>query len=313
MVAEPTGVDNGMKVLIRPLSGLANRLRAIASTLALFPEGSIYCYWSEDLFLGSVPPFSHPRILFIGREEFTAFISDTPELPEGLLVSPGVVALNAGFLGEQAYLSALMRAISNVQPQTIVLNAGGEFGTQTRHRRERSRASIYSEFNWRQAVLSQKEEIDLGTNYLGLHIRGKDLSMYLPSDQSVLDSLWLLSTRLETKEIFIAADSLEARVKWESLLLDAGFTVKSQKSLHLDRRTTQDLIASCVDFLSLSEATAMVYSDSSSFGHEASIQNTKSNLSIGLLPEKKRIRYLLNSSILVRQTRYLISRRLTRV
>jgi hypothetical protein len=291
--------------LLEPLSGLANRLRSIASFLDIFSENEVLCFWGDDLLLANgKPPFTHPRLKFLTQDEYEDLSSWVNKSTSGLSIIGSKLYLWHP-LGEQHFLPKTFRIIEKYNLELVYIRSGGEFGLASKARRESSRREIYSQFRWDPEIIRAHEKLGLPRDYVGLHIRLTDLAKYAPNHHQILSALRSVTLKLSLTSIFLATDTKDAEIMWRRTLDDFGFETFFQPRKDFGRKTYQDLVQASVDFLSLSNSNAMIFSEVSSFGKEASLSNSQHFYSRSLRPAKRLGNYYLNKIIDISQIRYL--------
>lgn len=282
------------KIFLQPISGLANRLRSVASSLALFPDKVIFCYWGENLVteVGD-PPFFHPRLTYVDKNTFDEATADIKFESRGVNEFPKNIYLWHP-LGEHYLIPGFLEKCAQSPLTQIVIRSGGWFGLGTKRELEQQRRATYKELNWAQEITDKLQTNIPETRHLGLHIRGKDLEQYSPSPAKIERSLVKLSRKLEIAHVYVSADTQQALDIWVTRLTEKGFKVLTQNGADLNRNSSKGLISSAVDFLALSRSHAMVYGLASSFGHEAAIQGLCPRLSRSLYPAKGASKFALN-------------------
>lgn len=282
------------KIVIQPISGLANRLRSVASSLVLFPDKEIFCYWGDDLVTkwGS-PPFFHERLTYIDKNNFQALTSDINTESRGInKFSKSLYLWHPS--GEHSLIPRFMRECADSSLPQIVVRSGGWFGLGSKKELELKRRTVYQELQWVAEVTAVLEKQNINHRYLGLHIRGTDLEQYSPNPAMIERSLFQLSRKLDNRQVYVSADSRKSLDSWGRRLIQKGFLVHQQIGVDFNRTNSEGLISAAVDFLALSRSQAMVYGLTSSFGHEAAIQSTYPKLCRGLYPEKGVTKFVLN-------------------
>jgi hypothetical protein len=107
--------------------------------------------------------------------------------------------------------------------------------------------------------------------YLGLHIRETDRSNDAPTRKAITSAILEISKDSQMTNVFLAADTPEARRWWSAHLERLGLSVWSNPDDHLDRNDARSGPAAMVDWLTLGRAEGLVFSAASSFGHEAAV------------------------------------------
>jgi hypothetical protein len=250
------------------------------------------------------PPLTHPRIKFLSKDEYDALSNWVNKPTRGLSITGSKLYLWHP-LGEQYFLSKMSRIIQQGNLDLVHIRSGGEFGLGTKSRRESNRREIYSQFRWDPEIIHAHEKLGLPRDYVGLHIRLTDLAKYAPHHDQILRALRRVTRKLGITSIFLATDTRDAEIMWRRTLDEIGFEAFFQPRKDFGRKTYQDLVQASVDFLSLSNSNAMIFSEVSSFGKEASLSNSQHLYSRSLRPATRLGNYYLNKIIDISQIRYL--------
>ena len=185
--------------------------------------------------------------------------------------------------GEQVFMPELLALIkSNPSIHTLIIIAGGKFSLPDTHAFAQKRSAFYAELPWNAQVLERLEYVKgfsmqdsllahSSYSYLGLHIRGTDRSLTAPKNTTIESALSSLFNSQELRSLFIAADTEDSLQYWKNRSSAIGFIPWNQQPRSLDRSTAIAGIDAMVDWILLGSSDALVYSESSSYAHEACI------------------------------------------
>jgi hypothetical protein len=243
-------------LIIEPVNGLGNRLRAMASGWILAESLGRTCYvhWNEtqpnEKFY--IPPFD------------SVFQSNC--LPTIDCIPAYSVLYVGGHQGEQRLLPLIMKDTS----ETIVIRAGGIFIPHGMSGRQYNNKK--TEFYKRLRLLPEIQLIvdqfiiNNFTNkqVLGVHVRRNDRKMYTGPTTLFIDKI----KKFKFDLLFLCTDDPK-----EEKHLDKKFTILQYPKQNVDRSTKQQFIDAVIDWYLLSNTNCIIYSKGSSFGYEACFLN----------------------------------------
>jgi hypothetical protein len=155
---------------------------------------------------------------------------------------------------------------------TVVIVAGGKFCLPGTAAFGSKRRDFYLDLPWVSSISDNVASLsDSMAAYVGLHIRETDRSHDAPTRKAITSALLEISQKARATNVFLAADTPEARRWWCAHLEGLGLSVWSNTDEHLDRSDERSGPAAMVDWLTLGRAAGLVFSAASSFGHEAAV------------------------------------------
>lgn len=281
------------KVVVVPRNGYVNRLQAWASAanVARTWGAPLEVCWEAE---AVAPADAHALFrsagqgaTFISSEELTQLLGSPHErLPRYLTqLSTGRLMILAGHdRGEQRFMADLeSRKVDLADAVTVVFIAGGRFHVPGETDFTTKRRDFYLSVDWSDAI---RERIDtVGANlapYVGIHVRETDKAASAPTRRALEESIRAVSNRTGIHSVFVAADTADTRTRWVNRLKRCGEAPWFLESTSHDRGAVQAGVDALVEWNLLARATAMVYAEDSSFGHEAAICNVIPELGIGL-------------------------------
>jgi hypothetical protein len=270
------------RVIVVPRNGYVNRMQAWASAsiLANTWDAGLDVVWEREEIAAAelndlvrtgdltgrcitaqeltdvlgVPHQSMDRYLTIDKDRGTAFLAGHDR-------------------GEQAFIDQL-HAVLVDEPtiSTVVIVAGGKFCLPGTAAFASKRREFYFDLPWVSRISDDVASLsDSMAAYLGLHIRETDRSHEAPTHKAITSALLEISKKSQTTNVFLAADTPEARRWWSAHLEGLGLSVWSNPDDNLDRSDARSGPAAMVDWLTLGRAEGLVFSAASSFGHEAAV------------------------------------------
>jgi len=282
-----------VKVVVVPRNGYVNRLQAWASAAIVAQTWGApleVCWETEAV----APADSHALFrsagqaaTFISSEELTQLLGSPHEqLPRYLTQVPsrGLVILAGHDRGEQRFMADLeSRKAEFTHDVTVVFVAGGRFHVPGETDFTSKRRDFYLSVDWSDAV---RERIDTFSAklapYVGIHVRGTDKAASAPTRRALEESIRAVADRTGIHSVFVAADTADTRTSWVNRLKRYGEAPCFLESTSHDRGTSNAGADALVEWNLLARATAMVYAEDSSFGHEAAICNVIPEFGIGL-------------------------------
>lgn len=290
-------MEVAVKIAVIPLSGYANRLQAIASTMALAERlgATLEVCWIPNAVAPARaeevldPEWAHQHVLT--PEAFAeTWGLDPLTFPPYLGYHAGHVTLAGYDRGEQALMSDLERQLPAA---SLVIRAGGHFtlgGDEARGRQERAEA--YARLPLHPAVESRARSLAEAHGgpgaFVGVHIRLGDRSRETASPAALARATVSIAEHQGCVDVFVASDSEGALQRMRRLLLSAGLRTWDAAP---GSRTRTD-VAAChpalIDWRLLTMARAVAYSAASSFGEEATVAGRSWDISRGLSSTRTR-------------------------
>lgn len=285
-------------VIIRPVNGLANRLRAIACSVVLAEDlgAKVIVDWRAQ---EGVPALGRP--LFGSRFEDACLINNIAaqelpnEVPIGADLRPGsgVLTLRGHRHGEQIHMRRFAGLLARHNPEVILIQSGGlfglgippwahdSFGLRKRRHAAYKRIGVNSEI--RQHVVDHvpfdRERV------LGVHLRYGDRARHASSLSRVgaTVSRQLVSRGLATKAILACGDDAERLTEWIQSVEMRRVTVYRLSDAE-ESGSLNPLEAAMRDFCGLAHCDAVVGFRGSTFSEEASVMGGTYGASIRLPP-----------------------------
>lgn len=285
-------------VIIRPVNGLANRLRAIACSVALAEDlgARVIVDWRAQ---EGVPALDRP--LFGSRFEDTCLIDEVAaqelpdEVPIGADLRPGsrVLTLRGHRHGEQVYMRRFADLLSQHSPEVILVQSGGLFGlgippwahdsVGLRKRRHAAYKKMGIDADIRSSVLDcvpfDRERI------LGVHLRYGDRTRHASplSRLAATVSQQLVSSGGVSKAVLACGDDSARLAEW--IQSDALSKVTVHRLSKLDESgAPHSLVDAMRDLFGLAQCYAVVGFRGSTFSEEASVMGGTYEESVRLSP-----------------------------
>jgi len=270
------------EIVLVPRNGYVNRLQAWASAdiLASQLNAPLRVIWEpEDAAPASAELFFESELLrqaFRDRRYLDALVNSPHEsLPRylNLDVERRLVVLAGHDQGEQIFMSQLTSILAHpCAPRTLLIIAGGVFHLPGQDDPIHQRYRFYRWIKWRQEI---DERVRVATTahpeYVAVHIRGTDRSREAPPSRALRCGLQRLLDSTGQTRLFIAADTADSRDRWADIAQRMGFAPWWATSVEHDRSRPSAGTDAIVDWRLLGAAESLVYTTTSSFGHEAAV------------------------------------------
>ena len=294
-------------VVLRPQSGYANRLQAIASAWLLakrlgsrlvvdwFPDPEVAPVQLEDVL--------DPRVCEL-LQDSTVENCDKLTVYSGTLPPylnfdsrSGVLTLAGLELGEQHFMPEVSRLLKSGGVQEIVISAGGKFtlkggavlsaDEERVFRQERQQA--YEELPLHPEVELQAQTAAQGFPlFHALHLRYSDRALESPWKRQITAALTKLKKRTEATSLFIASDSASAKEEWLRKSRELGWNPWTSDSDEFSREDPRSSRSALLDWRILSKAHSLVFFAASSFAEEAAVAGGSYERSIPLSASRAR-------------------------
>jgi hypothetical protein len=269
------------RVVVIPRNGYVNRLQAWASSAALAAEWDAplsVCWEPESVAPADFEDLFESRSLHqrIGPQAVHALCGKPhEELPQYLTYLPerSVVVLAGHDRGEQVFIPDLAELVTSIaEPLTVVVIAGGIFGTADAGLQRRSRHEFYRSLPWRQSITDRVTDV-VGDHdaFLSVHIRHTDRSREAPTASKVATAVKQMQSQTKIGSIFIASDTAAGVSKWTQRLTSMGLQPWSADTDDHARDSIAAGIAALVEWQILGRSRGLVFSATSSFGSEAAV------------------------------------------
>jgi hypothetical protein len=270
------------RVIVVPRNGYVNRMQAWASASILanaWNAGLDVAWEREEIAAAQLNDLVRTEDL-AGRYITPAELTDVLGVPHQSMDryltidrDRGTAFLAGHDWGEQAFMDQLHDAlVDGPTISTVVIVAGGKFCLPGTADFASKRRQFYLELPWVSPISDDVASLsDSMAAYLGLHIRETDRSNDAPTRKAITSAILEISKDSQMTNVFLAADTPEARRWWSAHLERLGLSVWSNPDDHLDRNDARSGPAAMVDWLTLGRAEGLVFSAASSFGHEAAV------------------------------------------
>lgn len=233
MVLKP---EQQAPVVLIPVNGLGNRLRAIsgAYALSLLHRRPLVVAWDpephlpDDVFelFDARGPVDFRRY----RDVVDAGLLPNSEIPLYLQQTESFITLRGYGKGEQRFISALSRKMKAAPETSVVIKAGDYFSPKASSRDEagrrlrRIRKSLYGRIFSRE-IVGEASQIVGDDAHIGLSLRGSDLSDRVPPLQLFLKKVLEISHRIKTRTVYVSSESSELHFAAKAVLAERGLRV----------------------------------------------------------------------------------------
>ncbi len=287
------------RVIVVPRNGYVNRMQAWASAsiLASAWDAGLNVLWEHEEIAAAELGYLVRTKDLAGRCITADELMDVLGVPHQSMDryltidrERGIVFLAGHDRGEQAFMDQL-HAVLVDEPtiSKVVIVAGGKFCLPGTAAFASKRREFYFGLPWVSRISDDVASLsDSMAAYLGLHIRETDRSHDAPTRRAITSALLEVSKQAQATNVFIAADTPEARRWWSAHLEGLGLSVWSNPDDHLNRSDARSGPAAMVDWLTLGRAEGLVFSAASSFGHEAAVMCGDAALVRGLRANRVR-------------------------
>ena len=281
------------RIVVVPRNGYINRLQAWASAAALGASTGApvqLCWEPEPIAPATPEQLFAPKTLtssLMTPDELSALLgAPHVDLPRHLTRLPDrdVVVLAGHEVGEQAFMPRLKHLLDHSSaPFSLVVIAGGHFHLPGAVAPEEQRRTFYESLAWSEPIESGTRAALAGREqFTGVHVRRTDRSREAPTWRMLGAALDDLRQRTGVDSIFVASDSAEGQQRGDLLARKHGLKPWTIEHGAHDRSSSAAAVAAMVDWRVLGAARALVYTASSSFGHEATVLGDTVSASVAL-------------------------------
>lgn len=268
------------------VNGNINRLRAMASGHILSKETGHECkfVWLDEYICRN-----NVTDLFTDDFYLKNFLGDDQNSSEIIInykkFKKGITFLNSEEIiirgksnGENYYLNKLVKNHNISDFQRIFIISGGLFWnpSNTKHtipaEFEQLRNNFYNQLQLNPTIMQTAQNLQNKVNedFIGLHLRYKDLVSHSPSKKIILKFCQEIRKKHKINKIFICSDDEQKKHKMIRLLKRNNFDVFYHNIQNVKRIEHASNYWAILDWATLSKAKALVHFGSS-FGEEAKI------------------------------------------
>jgi hypothetical protein len=243
-------------LILSPINGFGNRLRAMASGCILAESlgRTFYVHWNEtkpnDKFY--IPPFDS-----VFQDDCIPKINHIPE---------NATLYEGGHHGEQQLIPSIMKDKSD----SIIIRAGGLFIPHGMSHKQynKKKSEFYKRLHLRPEIQLIVDQFIIkhfkDQQVLGVHIRRSDRKMYTGPTTLFIDKI----RQSKFDVIFLCTDDPS-----EEIHLGKYFNIIQYSKSKVARCSTEQFIDAVIDWYLLSNTNRIIYSKGSSFGYEACFLN----------------------------------------
>lgn len=242
----------GRKLILQPINGFGNRLRAMASgyVLANVLKRDFYVDWRQDNGKFFVPVFD---AVFAEHPGFKTSTESGTQYA-------------GGHQGEQRLLSEIQKDSDDV----VRVKAGGLFIPSGMSEKEynRLKSDFYNEIHFHPDIIKTVNDFqqkNFQGSVLGVHIRRTDRSKYTGPTRAFLDKIKQIKGKYDV--IFLCTDDKQEHVNIQRNA--KGIKVISYPKYTIGRSSNDEFRDAVIDWLLLSRTDRILFSKGSSFGYEA--------------------------------------------
>ena len=294
-------------VVLRPQSGYANRLQAIASAWLLAEDlGSrLVVDWIPDPMVAPVQleDVLDPRVCELLQDSMAEDCSRS-SISSGALAPylnfdsrSGVLTLAGLELGEQHFMPELSRLLKSGEVREVLISAGGKFTLKGGALLTADEERVFRQerkLAYAQLPLHPEVELEARTAtrglpaFHGLHLRYSDRALESPWKRQITAALTELKNRTEATSLFIASDSASAKEEWLRKARELGWDPWTSDSDEFSREDPRSSRSALLDWRILSRAHSLVFFAASSFAEEAAVAGGSYERSISLSASRAR-------------------------
>lgn len=268
-----------------PQNGLANRLQAIASGKLLANElgMTLKVHWivEKAMPINSSEIFDEQTLLeyFTSPEEGSVYNKIVERSKYFVSLDANSIVIKGMRLGEQRLMNKLKNEI-RIQKENldVVVISGGKFLlNRNRFFTDSStfrtlRKEIYDQIKFHKKILENVNALQkqLGKNYVAVHLRGTDRISETIKIKKFIKLLKLDFNNIN-EPIFICGDSYDRRMVLQDSLEKAGFNNIIVPEIDFSRSTVSGIQDAAADWLVLSKAKKIIFSEGTTFSYEAAV------------------------------------------
>jgi hypothetical protein len=285
-------------LVIEPINGLANRLRAMASAWILSKslKRSFYVNWKsttlssdkhyvpafEEIYIPDCLPLVNVELQY--ENDLSDSVYDHSNLQKDCKDCKdckSYTVYEGGHLGEQRLLPEIKRDTNT----TVILRAGGVFKPDNISVQQYN--TMKSEFYNRLELQPNIQDIidsfivknfPSSVKVLGVHIRRGDRRMYTGASNKFVEAIKRIQTKYGV--LFLCTDSKDEEIYIKKQI--TGISIVSYQKESIGRTNLTEFIDAVVDWNILSKTDLILYSKGSSFGYEACFpRKLKGSIQVG--------------------------------
>ena len=269
-------------VLVVPVNGIGNRLRAIASGLLLANKlrRDFHVLWEpDDLLPGQWEEIfdSASQVSFISREAAVSNeLLPAYDVPLYLNEDRRFVTLRGFDRGESPFAKDFYNRLRQNGHKQAVIVAGDSFHPDAKTPDSalpllrKSRRELQVKLCLSETVCQRAAEISPSESYLSLHLRGTDRAHDAAPTQEILDAATKLAAKFRLSSIFVSSDDAVLLSHAKNVLSEIPLKIFSNPETR-PRGTTGGTLDAFSDFLALRAGNAFVGNSRSTFSTEVSV------------------------------------------
>jgi hypothetical protein len=267
-------MDNEPRLIIIPVNGFCNRIRAIVSAKIIADDLNIplYIKWKPDK---NICNCHYNDIFGDNSNLWNITDEDTGTFKSGLKSNNNICTLKGEQRGEQYYITNFYE--NNCSKK--IIKSGGNFYYTKKYNKDQfnnKKNEIYKLIKFNDIIYEKYKEllIDKPKEYIGIQLRSKDF--FFKQMYSTINIELLIDSILKCKNnnILLIGDDKDFINKYKSILIKHNLNIYTS-DIDYDRNSVIGIQLGVVDFLLLSNAKHIFVTKESSFGNEAYIYNIK--------------------------------------
>jgi len=267
-------MDNEPKLIIIPINGFCNRIRAIISAKIIADDLNIplYIKWKSNK---NICNCAYNDIFGDNSNLWNITDEDTGTFKSGIKYNNNICTLKGEQRGEQYYITNFYE---NDCFKKIIKSGGNFYYTKNYNLNQFNdkKYELYKLIKFNDIIYNKYNEllIDKPKEYIGIQLRSKDFffkQMYLTINIEFLIDKLLKCTN---DNILLIDDEKDFINKYKSILIKHNLNIYTS-DIDYDRNSVIGLQLGVVDFLLLSNSKYLFVTKESSFGNEAYIYNIK--------------------------------------
>ena len=269
-------------LIIIPINGLLNRLRAINSACILSKQLHTKCYvfWIEE---PNVCNCTYEDIFTKSNSQFEEIKhlpkNMNPMLPMFLVCGENITTLRGHHHGEQRYIKSL---ITNGSSINVIRSGGNFYDSETYNRKEflNEKSLVYQrmEFAMDNILMKTKINCDLITNQMetsiGVHLRFSDLQKFdIKTLKSIYENIVHIFIKHTITDIYIIGDNENYKQTLYKMLTNnnCSCSVHTIKTNNYNRDNSEAIKEALHEWCILSKCKYIIFNNRSSFSTEACV------------------------------------------
>jgi acid phosphatase class B len=281
-------MDNEPRLIIIPVNGFCNRIRAIVSAKIIADDLNIplYIKWIPEI---KICNCVYNDVFGDNSNLWNITYEDTGTFKSGLTINNNICMLKGAQRGEQYYITNFYE--NNCSKK--IIKSGGNFYYTKKYNKDQfnnKKNENYKLIKFNDIIYEKYKECNkkFPENYIGVHIRAQDFHFKKRSKNFNIDlfeqNILKCVNNNNMNNILLLGDTKDLINKFKNQLIKHNLNIFTTNDIDSDRDNYVGLQLAIVDFLLLSNSKYLFLTTRSSFGNEAHIFNLDKIEQVNIIP-----------------------------